>query len=51
MRVGCYGGESYTFDQIDKLILDIKDYEYYNESMKENILSTVQKFKEKYGIN
>jgi hypothetical protein len=50
MSVGCYGGDTYTLDEIDRLILDIQEYEYYTEGMKKDILSTIKTFKEKYEI-
>lgn len=48
MSVGCYGGESYTLDQLDKLFADIEGFEYYTDDMKNSILFTVKKFKEQY---
>lgn len=47
-NIGCYSGESYTLNEIDKLIEDIKDFELFNPVMEFDIRQTLDKFKEQY---
>ena len=49
MSVGCYGGESYTIDQIDQLIDAIKGYEDFSEEMEADIRNTVSRYIERVG--
>jgi len=46
--IGCYHGQSYTIDEVDKLIDDIRHFELFNEIMEQGIRETLDKFKEQY---
>jgi hypothetical protein len=46
--IGCYSGQSYTIDEVDKLIDDIKHFELFDEIMEQGIRETLDKFKEQY---
>jgi hypothetical protein len=48
-RLYCYGGQEYTFENIDQLFLDIADFEEYNEDMKQEILAHIDEFKVRYA--
>ena len=43
--IGCYHGQSYTIDEVDKLINNISHFELFNPVMEFDIRQTLDKFK------
>lgn len=46
--IGCYSGESYEIDQLEKLFKDIEGFELYSDSMRFSIMNVIGEYLAKY---